>query len=130
MEDSWRVPKLDVSVSYQDGIPIVKAKGECDLITSCKLKEAVDNLMASGHCKIIFDMQDVAYTDSAGFRILLEARNKAAAKSGSIVLVSMKPPVERAFSLLRLGELISHAKSVEEALGMLRNIECAQDSKP
>jgi anti-sigma B factor antagonist len=130
MADSWRVSRLDVDVSYEKGIPIVKAKGECDLITSRKLKETVDELLASGHCKMIFDMQDVAYSDSAGFRVLLEARNKAVAKSGNIVLVSMKPPVERAFSLLRLGELIIHAKSVEEALEVLSNIECTRDSKP
>jgi len=75
--ETWHVSKLDVDIHYIDDIPIIEAKGECDLITSKKLEEAADNLLETGRNKIIFDLRNMVYIDSAGFRILLDTKNRA-----------------------------------------------------
>ena len=124
MAETWRVSKLDVEVKYQDNIPIIEARGECDLITSRRLKEVADSLINTGQCRIVFDLRDMSYIDSSGFRVLLEAKNKVAEKGGNIALVSLTAPVERVFNLLRLGELIIRTDTVQEALAQLRSIEC------
>ena len=127
MAEAWRVSRLDVDIRYQDHIPIIEGRGECDLITSRKLQKAVDSLIGTGHYKIVFDLRDVTYIDSSGFRVLLEARNKVVQKAGNIALVSLTAPVERVFNLLRLGELIIRTDTVEEAVEKLKSIECPQD---
>ena len=124
MAETWRVSKLDVDVKYEDGIPIVEARGECDLITSRRLREVAESLINTGHCKIVFDLRDMSYIDSSGFRVLLDAKNKAAEKGGNIALVSLTAPVERVFNLLRLGELIIRTDTVQEAVDQLKSIQC------
>lgn len=124
MAETWRVSRLDVDIRYQDDIPIIEARGECDLITSRKLREAADSLVNTGRCRIIFDLREMTYIDSSGFRVLLETKNKVAEKGGGIALVSLTAPVERVFNLLRLGELIIRTDTVEEAIEKLKPLEC------
>lgn len=122
MAETWRVSKLDVGIRYQEDIPIIEARGECDLLTSRKLSEAAEKLIDTGHYKVVFDLRNMTYIDSAGFRVILAAQRKAAEKGGSIALVSLTAPVERVFNLLRLGELIINTDTVEEALEKLRTV--------
>lgn len=124
MAETWRVSKLETNIRYQDGIPVVEASGECDLITSRKLKEAADNLISTGHCKIIFDLRDMTYIDSSGFRVLLEMQNRVSQMNGNIALISLTAPVERIFDLLHLGEMIIRTDTVEEAINKLETINC------
>ena len=124
MSETWHVSRLEVEVKYQDDIPIIEARGECDLITSRKLKDVVESLVNTGRCNIIFDFRDMTYIDSSGFRTLLEAKNRVAEKGGDIALVSLTAPVERVFNLLRLGELIIRTDTIEEAIDKLKPIQC------
>lgn len=123
MAEPWRVSKLEVTVHYEDDIPVIEASGECDLITSRKLKETADDLIRTGRNKIVFDLRDTSYIDSSGFRALLEARNKVVQKGGNIALVSLTAPVERVFDLLRLGQLIIRTDTIEEAVVKLKSAE-------
>lgn len=124
MSDTWRVSKLDVNITYEGGIPVVEARGECDLITSRKILEAAESLVNTGHCTIIFDLREMSYIDSSGFRVLLDAKNMASSKSGDIALVSMTAPVERVFNLLRLGEVLIRTDTVEESVQKLQDMQC------
>jgi len=122
--EAWRVSKLDVDIRYQDNIPIIVGHGECDLLTSRKLQKAVDSLVGAGYCRMAFDLREMTYIDSSGFRVLLEARNKVVQKAGNIALVSMTAPVERVFNLLRLGELIIRTDTIDEAAEKLKAANC------
>lgn len=124
MAETWHVSRLKVDVRYEEDIAIIEARGECDLITSRKLKEAADSLFNAGRCKIVFDLQEMNYIDSSGFRVLLEAKNKATEKGGDIALVSLTAPVERVYTLLRLNELVLRTDSVAEAVEKLKSLEC------
>lgn len=124
MAETWHVSRLEVDVRYQDDIPVVEARGECDLITSRKLKEMVDGLVDAGHCKIVFDFRGMTYIDSSGFRTLLEAKSRVSEKGGDIALVGMTAPVERVFNLLRLEDFIIRADSIEDAVERMKAIVC------
>lgn len=124
MADTWHVSRLKVDVRYEDDVAIIEAQGECDLITSRKLKEAADSLFNTGRCKIIFSLQEMNYIDSSGFRVLLEAKNKAVGKGGDIALVSLTAPVERVYTLLRLNELVMRTDTVEQAVELLKPFQC------
>lgn len=124
MSETWRVSRLDVEVRYEDGVPIIEARGECDLITSRRLREVAESLINTAQCRIVFDLRDMTYIDSSGFRVLLEAKTKVAEKGGNIALVSLTAPVERVFNLLRLGELIIRTDTIQEAVEQLKGIEC------
>jgi len=124
LADTWHVSRLEVNIRYEQDIPVVETRGECDLITSRKLKDAIDNLISTGHYKIIFDFRDMSYIDSSGFRTLLDAKTRVAQHGGEIVLISLTAPVERVFELLGLGDLIIRTASLEEAITTLQAIDC------
>ena len=124
MAETWHVSRLKVDVRHESDIAVIEARGECDLITSRKLKEAADALFKTGCCKIIFDLREMNYIDSSGFRVLLEAKNKATEHGGDIALVSLTAPVERVYTLLRLHELVMRADTVDDALGALAPLQC------
>ena len=121
MTETWHVSRLEVDIRYVEDIPVIEARGECDLITSRRLKESADSLLESGHYRIIFDLRDMSYIDSSGFRVLFDIRNKAVEKGGEIALVSLTAPVERVFQLLRLDELVLRVDAVEEAVRLLKS---------
>lgn len=127
MADTWHVSRLRVDVRYEGDVAIIEAQGECDLITSRKLKEAADSLFNTGRCKIIFNLQEMNYIDSSGFRVLLEAKNKAVEKGGDIALVSLTAPVERVYTLLRLNELVMRTDTVEQAVELLKPMQCKSE---
>lgn len=119
MAETWNVSKLDVDVAFLESIPVVKASGECDLITSRKLKEITDNLINTGHTRIAFDLRGMTYIDSSGFRVLIEAKKKVSQRDGNIVLVSLTTPVQRVYSLLNLDQLITRTDTLEQAVQVL-----------
>lgn len=123
MAESWRVSKLEVVVRYQDDIPVIEARGECDLVTCLKLKDTAQHLISAGQNKIIFDLRGTTYIDSSGFRVLLESRNKVVQRGGNIALVSLAAPAERVFNLLRLDELLIRTDTVEQGIEKLKSIQ-------
>ena len=127
MADSWHLTRLKIDVRHEDDIAIIEASGECDLITSRMLKETADGLFEEKSCKIIFDLRNMDYIDSSGFRVLLEAKSIASNQGGDIALVSLPPPVERVYTLLRLDELVMRTDSVDEAVSRLRLLHCNPD---
>jgi anti-anti-sigma factor len=125
LAEAWRVSRLQIEVRYEDNIPVIAASGECDLITSRKLRETIDNLISTGHCKIIFDFTNMTYIDSSGFRTLLDAKKKASLKGGDIILVSPSSPVDRVYKLLHLDELIARTDTVADAVQRLMAFNCS-----
>lgn len=124
MADTWHVSRLKVDVRDEGDVTIIEARGECDLITSRKLKEASDGLFSTGRCKLIFDLREMNYIDSSGFRVLLEAKNKAVERGGDIALVSLTAPVERVYTLLRLNEMVLRTDTVDQAVEKLNVTQC------
>lgn len=124
MAETWHVARLKVDSRFEGDIAIIDARGECDLITSRKLKEVTDGLFEEGRCKIVFDLQEMNYIDSSGFRVLLEAKNKATERGGDVALVSLAAPVERVYTLLRLNELVMRTNTVDEAIKALSPLQC------
>jgi anti-anti-sigma factor len=119
LAETWRVSKLTVDLTFVEGIPVIQASGECDLITCRKLKEVADNLIGSGINKIVFDLRDMSYIDSSGFRVLLQAKERVSEKGGDIALVSLTAPVQRVFNILHLAERVHQANTVGEAIRKL-----------
>lgn len=124
MAENWNVSIMDLQVHYENDLPVVEATGECDLITSRKLRELIDDLIDTGHHRIIFDFHAMTYIDSSGFSTLLDAKHKVVEHGGDIALVSLTAPVERVFNLLALGDVFIRTHTLEEAMARMLTITC------
>lgn len=107
---------LEVSVNEpEDGVPVVQLKGEIDLHTCPQLRTALQDLMAAGKYRIVLDLEQVPYLDSAALGVLVDAVRRARENGGGIHLVQVTPFVQRAFEITRLIKIFQVHDSVEAA---------------
>jgi anti-sigma B factor antagonist len=119
------VQGLDINVDEPeggDGIPVVRLKGEIDLHTCPELRATLSRLMEDGKHRIILDLAEVPYLDSAALGVLVDAVRKARENGGGIFLVQVTPFVQRAFEITRLIKIFQVHPSVEDARRAAREL--------
>ena len=94
----------DVAINMRpdaDGVPVVAVSGELDVSNVDVLKASVASVTASRPERIIFDLRDLRYIDSAGIAVLLSA----AAECG-VRLRDPSPAVRRVVELTGLTDVL------------------------
>ena len=114
--DKW--DKAGFRVDVVGGYVVVAAHGEIDLDTAVGLHQAVQTaLRFSPH--LVVDLTQVNFIDSSGLGVLVGARRKATALSGSVSLVHPPPVLRRLLDVTGLGDVMPAYMSREEALAAL-----------
>lgn len=90
---------------------LVRVGGEVDLATAPDLAAALDEALAAGR-PIVLDLTDVAFIDTSGVRVMLDARRHVTENGMELTVVA--PPDSPARRILDLTEL-SEALSVIDA---------------
>lgn len=107
---------LEINVEEpEDGIPVVRLKGEIDLHTCPELRSTLHRLMEAGNHRIILDLAEVPYLDSAALGVLVDAVRRARENGGGIYLVQVTPFVQRAFEITRLIKIFQVHTTLDEA---------------
>src|SRR6516164_2537044 len=70
-----------------NGIPVVTAPAEIDIITAGQLRTVLLHSAAHGHAAIVVDMTGTRFCDSTGFSVLVRAHRRAVADGGGVRLV-------------------------------------------
>lgn len=95
-------------ITRVDGVPIIRIKGKITLGQSCtKLRQAAEQLLEDGENRILLDMEEVVYVDSAGLGAIASSHVKAKSTGGSLGLFGVAPAVQELLVLTRLNEKIS-----------------------
>jgi len=108
------------------GVPVVHLKGEIDLHTCPELRAALQNLMEHGHFRIVLDLAQVPYLDSAALGVLVDAVRRARENGGGIYLVQVAPFVQRAFEITRLIKIFELHNSIEEAQAAAKEVPATE----
>jgi anti-anti-sigma factor len=81
---------------------VVAPEGEIDLATVDALQAELD--IARGEAvRVVLDLRAVAFIDSAGVRLVLEANRELKAAGGDFAVVRGSTAVRRVFALVGLG---------------------------
>jgi len=92
-----------VTIEEVDGVSVVGLTGRIVLgEESGTLRETVKNLIAAGKQKIVLDMSNVTYIDSAGLGILVAAHVSAKTQGASISLCALGQKFREVLQLTRL----------------------------
>ena len=94
---------LEITQREINGIYVLALKGRLVLgQESNGLRSTVEDLLSGGGTKIVVNLDQVNYVDSAGLGALIEMHRKTAAKGGRLVLSNLGPNLKRALEIARL----------------------------
>jgi anti-sigma B factor antagonist len=94
---------LEITQREMNGIYLLALSGRLVLgQESGGLRLTVDNLLSSGVTKIVINLEQVNYVDSAGLGTLIELHRKTKDKSGKLKLCNLRPNLKQALEIARL----------------------------
>jgi anti-anti-sigma factor len=108
-----------VTTTSFDGIPVVSASGDLDLVMAPQLREALHSAIRD-HAALIMDLREASYIESAGLGAILGAKMRLTQKGGHIALVTAPGHVHNMVCLTRLEQAMPVRTSLEDAARALR----------
>ena len=92
---------LEITQREMNGIYLLALKGRLVLgEESSGLLAVIDNLLASGATRVVINLEQVNYVDSAGLGALIEMHRKT--KAGGLKLCHLRPNLKQALEMARL----------------------------
>ncbi len=114
--DTYRL--LVESTPVDDGVAIVRLRGEADLHTAPILREALNDAVLQLPGTLVVDMRGVTFIDSMMLGVLLSATRRARPNGTEVRIVLNDPHVRRIFELTLLDHVMQLYASVEVALAV------------
>lgn len=81
-----------------DGLTVFLT-GRLDTITSVKLTEEIDEILASGKTNLLLDLSKLEYISSAGLRVLLVAHKKTLALGTKLEITGANETINEIFKI-------------------------------
>lgn len=106
---------LQVNVREQGDVSIVDVVGSVDTVTSPKMSATFDKLMNDKKVKIVVNLSQAKYINSAGWGIFLGNLKRAKVASGNIVLAQMSEEVRHIYTLLGFKSFLKQYPTEAEA---------------
>jgi len=105
-------------VSDNGAAPVLALRGELDVATVPKFREALNRLAEddSVHC-VVVDLVEVTFIDSTGLMTLLNALRRMVRRDGRLVIACSNPTVLRLFEATRTDATFEIVPTREQALG-------------
>lgn len=110
---------MNVEIQQQDGITIVKLRGELERQTVPDVEETLTPLIGPG-CKILMDMGEVSYISSAGLRLFLLFYRQVDRENGRIALASLQEMIHDTMSITGFLDFFQTYNTVADGLAALR----------
>ena len=110
---------MQIGQEHRGDITIVEIRGRIDINAAISLGERLTALIKAGRNRVLVDLKDLAYINSAGLRALLIAGRLAAESKGALVLCSLSNEVHRLFDLGAFTDLFQIYSSREEGFAKL-----------
>jgi anti-sigma B factor antagonist len=107
---------LWIEVDQREASTLLVLRGELDVSTAPKLREALVDAIGSGR-RIVVDLEGLEFLDSVGLGILVSGLKRARTHEGDLVVVCASRTILRPFELTGLDEVITIHERREQALG-------------
>jgi anti-sigma B factor antagonist len=94
-------------------LPILRVRGELDIYTASRLKEAVLAVLSDGATSLAIDLSAVQFLDSTGLQVLMSAKKRTAERGGDVYLVGVGGQIRRVFTLLSLERIFKLSREAD-----------------
>jgi len=107
---------MNIKQQETKGVIVFTLDGRADSVGAGELTAALQGTAAEGKHKIVLDMANVHYINSAGLRTLADILTQTRNNGGDMRLVALNPKVERVFKIIGFDKFFDIYHTVEEAL--------------
>lgn len=107
---------MNITEREQQGVVIYILEGRIDSEGAVDLDMALQAATAEGKCKMILDMSQVRYINSAGLRTLADILTQNKQNGGDLRLVNLNPKVQRIFQIIGFDKFFAIYGTVDEAI--------------
>lgn len=106
---------MNITEREHNGITILTLEGRVDSEGAVDLDLALQTAVSEGKYKLILEMADVRYINSAALRTLADILTQAKENAGDLKLVDLNPKVRRVFEIIGFDKFFSLYETLEEA---------------
>jgi anti-sigma B factor antagonist len=108
--------RMDIIEREQNGITIFVLEGRVDSEGAVDLDLALQAATSENKNKLVLNLSQVRYINSAGLRTLADILTQCKESGGDLKLVDLNPKVQRVFQIIGFDKFFSIYPSVENAL--------------
>ena len=101
---------------HRDRPNVLPLKGEIDLHVSPVVTASLNAIVEKKPDRLVIDLSDVSYIDSAGLAALIQAMQKVEAYGGKFLLAGLQETVRSIFEISRLDQVFQVFPDVDTAL--------------
>jgi anti-anti-sigma factor len=94
-------------VKVRDGIGTVTLEGDLDHQTADRLRRVVLTALSDGAASLVLDCEQLAFIDSSGLGVLIEAHKAADAQGGSVTIRHASPQMLRLLDVTGLNGMLT-----------------------
>jgi len=99
----------ELSINRRDeaGGVVLALSGELDVVSAPELDLCLNEVMAEAPDRVVLDLSELAFVDSAGMSVLIKARQDAESAGRTLVLGRPTEQVHRVFALVGLADWLT-----------------------
>ncbi|ONI37825.1 anti-sigma F factor antagonist [Candidatus Epulonipiscium fishelsonii] len=109
-----------MDTNIKDNVLFVNLVGELDHHTATSIREEIDRIYQGNRVKhIVFDFEKVGFMDSSGIGLLMGRYRNASIVGGKVMLIKVKPEINKVLNLSGIYKLMNCYANEEEAVANL-----------
>ena len=109
------MPTLSVERSSNGGVEVVAVSGEIDIASAPRLITGLNDAVGKCDQPVIVDLSEVAFMDSTGLALLLNAHRRLARRGKGFAVVCADGPVMRVFTITDMVDVLQVRETLAEA---------------
>ncbi len=108
---------MKISQRESNGVTILRIQGQLTLSEGAlELRETVNSLLDTDRIKILIDLEEVSYLDSAGLGEIIRCYTTVANRQGQLKLLRLGKKTKSLLTITKLITVFDHYDDEEEAL--------------
>jgi anti-sigma B factor antagonist len=107
---------LELETTQRDGVAVLTLRGEIDVYTAPRMRQAIVDLVDAGSLNIVVDMEKVDFLDSTGLGVLVEGLKRVRTRNGNLSIVVTQDKILKIFDITGLNKAFPIHSSLEDAL--------------
>ncbi|MBS0556174.1 MAG: STAS domain-containing protein [Proteobacteria bacterium] len=108
---------IQITQEQQDGVRILALSGRLDTETAADVELVLQDLLAAGESRYLFDLTGIGYVSSAGLRVLLGLAKKLDGGKGELKLCGLNASVRQVFDMTGFSKLFAIFANRDAAFG-------------